>query len=328
MNILVTGCAGMTGSKVCEILTSDSNNDVTGIDNFFNGRYENMKKYIGNKNFHFEKVDVRDYDAVQRIFESRQFDIVLHLAAIVETKNFYDNVVDTYAVNVEASFNLLDLAKICKVPFFAFASTSEAYGHAAELQETLSEDAQCIFDSPEISKRWSYSHGKLMIEHLANAMATDDFKTVCFRYANVYGAADSENSMHIIPYLVRCAIKNEIPKLGHRYDIIKRTFLHNNDSSEATVFLIKKLMKNELKHKLYNIATFEEYTISQVRDLVYDTLGKKPTGVELIDLHRPDEPLRRLLNCHRLYDLGWRPHMTLQTGILETASKYEVSKKC
>ena len=219
MNIFVTGCAGMTGSKVCDILAADPENHIVGIDNFFNGRYENMKKYIGNRNFRFEQVDVRDYDDVQRIISGNKFDIILHLAAIVETKNFYDNIVDTYAVNVESSFNMLNLAKIFKVPFFAFASTSEAYGHAAELQETLSEDAQCVFDSPEISKRWSYSHGKLMIEHLANAMASDDFKTVCFRYANVYGAADSENSMHIIPYLVRCAIKNEIPKLKKMWEM-------------------------------------------------------------------------------------------------------------
>lgn len=306
----------MTGTKVCEILINKGYN-VVGIDNFFNGTIDNIKHLLDHMTF--EEADLRDIATMGYLMEKHLIDTIIHLGAIVETKHFYESVPEVYEVNVHGSIELAKLAIDLGVKNFLNASTSESYGHAAESGETP-ETSQKIFDDTEISTRWSYALGKLVVEQWLKANK-DKINVISLRYANVYGSQDSYDSKHIIPYLVRCALTGEKAKIGHRYQTIKRTFLHNDDSSRATVFLTELLDAGKLDHFAYNVATSQEYTIEEVLHRVENALGKT-IDFELVDLHRDDEPIRRLLDCSRLNALGFEPAMTLKMGILETAKKY------
>ena len=316
MRILVTGSAGMSGSKICELLVYKGHT-VVGIDNYFNGRYENMSRYYKNPRFKFYELDIRNTSGIQELMEAYKFDMVFHMAAVVETKHFYNSVELVYDVNVVASHTLCKMAKATGVRSFINASTSEAYGHSAE--EIVCEESPSRFDSSEVSTRWSYAHGKILGEHLTKSLEDENFKVISLRYANVYGSADSPESKHIIPYLVRCVKSGIVPDVGHRYATIRRTFLHNNDSASATIYLAMKLHERSLVGHLFNIATSEEYTIQQLVDKVHAVLGASEVHVKIVDLKRPDEPVRRVLDCSKLLSLGWTPSMSLEDGIKETA---------
>lgn len=316
-NVLVSGCCGMTGSAVCDILVSKGYH-VVGFDNFFNGTLDNLKEDTLSSMV-FEEADLRDTSMMGYLVDKYAIDTIIHLGAIVETKHFYESIPEVYEVNVQGSINLAKIAIDLGVKNFLNASTSESYGHAAESGSTL-ETSQKIFDDTEVSPRWSYALGKLVVEHWLKANS-DKINAISLRYANVYGSADNINSMHIIPYLVRCCLRDEVAKVGHRYAEIKRTFLHNNDSSRATVFLTEMLDAKKLNNFAYNVATNQEYTIKEVVSKVEEALGKH-INIELVDLHRPDEPTRRLLDCSRLHDLGFEEHTSLIDGIKETATKY------
>lgn len=317
--ILVTGCCGMTGSKVCEILV-DKGYDVYGIDNFFNGSLDNIKPEV-LKRMKFFKLDIRQISYIAQLIGCNEIDTIIHLAAIVETKHFYESIPEVYEVNTKASIELAKVAIELGVKTFMNASTSESYGHAAESGMTV-ENSQKIFDDTEVSARWSYALGKLVVEHWLKAHK-DKINVASLRYANVYGSADNINSKHLIPYLVKCCSHDEVAKVGHRCDVIKRTFLHNDDSSRATVFLTELLSEGKLEHFAYNVATPQEYTIKEVVETVARVL-KKPYKIELVDLHRDDEPVRRLLDCSRLLNLGFKPSVSLEEGILETSTKFGV----
>ena len=83
---LVTGGAGFIGSTLCEELLKD-NNKVIVIDNFCdfydpNVKENNIKEFIGNSNFKLYREDIRNRQAIAKIFEENDIEIVVHLAAM------------------------------------------------------------------------------------------------------------------------------------------------------------------------------------------------------------------------------------------------------
>ena len=86
MHILVTGAAGFIGMHVSERLIAEGHS-VTGIDNL-NDYYDvNLKRarltrLVGlGQAFHFVEADISDKLAMQSLFDSQKFDVVINLAA-------------------------------------------------------------------------------------------------------------------------------------------------------------------------------------------------------------------------------------------------------
>ena len=77
MNILVTGGAGYIGSHVCLCLL-DEGYDITVIDDLSMGH----EKLIPNK-VNFIKANINDTDAINKIFQEKYFDALLHFAVFV-----------------------------------------------------------------------------------------------------------------------------------------------------------------------------------------------------------------------------------------------------
>ena len=106
---------------------------VIGIDNLNNYYDVKLKKDRNNilkknKNFIFKKVDIRNYNALEKIFIKYKIDTVVHLAAqagvrysLKNPKSYVDN-------NISGFFNILDISKNFKIKKFIYASTSSIYG--------------------------------------------------------------------------------------------------------------------------------------------------------------------------------------------------------
>ncbi|MEI7685486.1 MAG: GDP-mannose 4,6-dehydratase [Planctomycetota bacterium] len=141
--ILVTGAAGFIGSHVAEALLRRGD-VVVGIDNF-NSYYDPLRKRANlaevrqasadSPRFEFVEADLRDEAALRAIFEKHTFDGIIHLAAMAGVRASIDNPALYYDVNVMATLRLLDgaLGRLtgktpARLPTFAFASTSSAYG--------------------------------------------------------------------------------------------------------------------------------------------------------------------------------------------------------
>ncbi|MBQ2135635.1 MAG: SDR family NAD(P)-dependent oxidoreductase, partial [Clostridia bacterium] len=83
MSVLVTGGAGYIGSHTC-IEMQNAGYDVIVIDNLDNSSKESLKRVeaITGKAVKFYENDVRDKDALRKIFTENKIEAVIHFAGL------------------------------------------------------------------------------------------------------------------------------------------------------------------------------------------------------------------------------------------------------
>ena len=124
MKILITGIAGLLGSRLSDwIIENISNCTVVGIDNLSGGYLENLHPKV-----EFYKTDLVE-DPISHIFKKHQFDFVFHFAAyaaeglspFIRAYN-YDNNLKSTAKIINESINH-------NVKRLVFTSSMAVYGH-------------------------------------------------------------------------------------------------------------------------------------------------------------------------------------------------------
>lgn len=342
--ILVTGCAGNTGSYVCELLLKNKDNLVVGIDNFFRGIRANLNNFINNDRFMFLESDIQRITANKFgfVFEVpmsayiikpnfreltyvtsvpakdvsvvtiKSIEEVYNLAAVVPTKYFYERPDLTYKVNCESAIRLFDNSMKLKVKKFLNASSSEIYGHNAE---DAKETNQQVYDSVDTSTRWSYAHGKILTEYYMNYFK-EKIYVVHLRYANCYGERDLDEN-HVLPYILNKFVKGEVAHLNEKPDDYYRSYLYMTDAAEATV----ACMNNGKSGTAYNVGTRQMISVRELAELCKGVAeGKGYTPQIKYDMpERPGDPHKRVLDITRITeDTGWTPKVNLLKGIENT----------
>lgn len=184
MKILVTGAAGFIGSHTCEKLLQ-KNHQVYGLDNFDEYyspliKEQNANILKGFFDFEMFRIDIRDSNAVSKIFNENKFDLVIHLAAkagvrpsILEAKEYMD-------VNILGLTNLLEASRKNGVPRFIFASSSSVYGNQKKTPFAETDDVSFQISPYAASKR----SGELLC-HVYHHLY--GIEIACLRLFTVYG---------------------------------------------------------------------------------------------------------------------------------------------
>ncbi len=132
MKVLVTGAAGFIGMHVSQILLARGDS-VYGIDNL-NDYYDpqlkrdRLARLTPNKSFVFEKLDVADRQAMQRLFAAERFERVVHLAAQAGVRYSLVNPHAYIDSNIVGFTNILEGCRHNRVQHLAYASSSSVYG--------------------------------------------------------------------------------------------------------------------------------------------------------------------------------------------------------
>lgn len=135
---------------------------------------------------------------------------------------------------------------------------------------------------------------------------------------NLYGPNDNyhpQNS-HVLPALIRrfhearLADSPSVTCWGSGHPL--REFLHADDLARACVFL----MKNYSQPEIINVGSGSDLSIRDLAELVQKTVGY--TGEILWDSSKPDGTPRKLMDSSRIFELGWRPGIDLESGIKVT----------
>lgn len=127
-NILVVGGAGFIGSHLADHLLDLGAADVVAMDNMFLGREENLAEAI-SRGAVLYKEDAEDIDAVKRIVEKHDIDIVFNLATKALNYSFIDPC-DAFETNVKVIGNLLEVLRAGEYGTLCHFSSSEVYGTA------------------------------------------------------------------------------------------------------------------------------------------------------------------------------------------------------
>ncbi len=131
-NILITGGAGFIGSNLIESLLKDKQNKITCLDNFdsfYDSKIKrnNIESHLKNPNCTLVEGDIRDLSRVKAKL-SKQYDVIIHLAAKVGVIPSLLDPTGYTEVNVLGTQNMLEFAKEVQCKKFIFASSSSIYG--------------------------------------------------------------------------------------------------------------------------------------------------------------------------------------------------------
>ena len=146
MNVLITGVAGLLGSRLADwILENDPDVKVIGIDNFSGGYVENI-----NSGVKFYKLDLTR-DSISDLFQKYDIDYVFHFAAYAAEglspfiRGFnYDN-------NLKSTARIVNQCIKHDVKRLIFTSTMAVYGHG-ENQAFDEKQTPCPIDPYGVAK--------------------------------------------------------------------------------------------------------------------------------------------------------------------------------
>ena len=138
-SIIITGGAGFIGSHVVRLFVNKyPDYRIINLDALtYAGNLENLKDIEKSSNYFFERVNLLDAAALQRVFEQHNPDGVIHLAAESHVGRSILSPLDFVYTNVVGTVNLLNAAKShwagnFEGKRFYHVSTDEVYGALGE----------------------------------------------------------------------------------------------------------------------------------------------------------------------------------------------------
>ena len=182
--ILVTGGAGFIGSHVSKRLLEDGHEViiVDSFNQFYSPRLKEARINILLKDLTFElyRVDIADFDALEKVFSENKIEKIIHLAAQAGVRYSLEHPEAYGLSNLTGTLNLLRLTEKHGIKGFVFASSSSVYGLNTDfpLKETYRTDTPISL----------YAATKVAGEALVHVNSyLHGVKTTCLRFFNVYG---------------------------------------------------------------------------------------------------------------------------------------------
>jgi CDP-glucose 4,6-dehydratase len=313
---LVTGAQGFIGSWLSERLLDEGarvvalRRDVPALSRFKLDGLEDRCDVVQG--------DLDDYEALLRILNEHDVNMVFHLAAqtIVGTAN--RSPLSTFETNVKGTYTLLEACRATGVvgnPVSAVvvASSDKAYGEHEELPYA---------ESHELKPRYPYDVSKACADLIARSYAhAFGLPVAVTRLANVYGGGDF-NFSRIVPDAVRALIAGERPVI--RSDgTPERDYLYVEDAVDAYLAVADSLAREELRGRAWNAGNGEPVAVKEIVERLIAAAGSelepdiqgegKPAGE--IDRQWLDSTAIRS-------ELGWQPRWKLDEGLAETHRWY------
>ena len=254
MSILITGGVGYIGSHSC-IELIEAGYEIVVVDNLCNSSLEALKRVeiLTGVSIPFHQADVRNEQALRKVFEKHSIDGVIHFAGLKAVGESVEKPIDYYDANVVGTFTLAKVMRDYNCKTFVFSSSATVYGdpHTVPIKE----------DFP-LSATNPYGRSKLMIEEFLRDVfiADNDWKIALLRYFNPVGAhksgliGEDPKSVpnNLMPYISQVAI-GKLDKLnvfGNDYNTIDgtgvRDYIHVVDLAIGHVKALQELSRPQV----------------------------------------------------------------------------------
>ncbi len=330
MRFLITGGAGFIGSAIIRSIIQDTEHSVINVDKLtYAGNLESLLSIDDSSRYMFEKIDICDVDAMKRVFDLYQPDIVMHLAAESHVDRSIDSPGDFIQTNIVGTYVLLESAKNYwlglegrKKSNFRFhhVSTDEVYGDLEGTDKLFTEQTPYAPSSP-------YSASKAGSDHLVRAwQRTFNLPTLITNCSNNYGPYQFPEKL--IPLIILSALEGKkLPIYGDGRQT--RDWLYVDDHARA---LLHVAITGKIG-ETYNIGGHNELKNIDVVKVVCGILDKmvpsKIDGIikyEQLIVHvddRAGHDTRYAIDATKIADkLGWIPSESFATGIYKTVQWY------
>lgn len=264
--VLVAGGAGYIGSHTTVELIN-AGYDVVVVDNFSNSdasSLEGIAKITGVVPV-FIEADCCDKEAMRRVFESYEFDSVIHFAAFKAVGESVSMPDKYYRNNLLSFINILELMNEFGRGNVVFSSSATVYGDADTLPVTEL--------TPRKPATSPYGNTKQMSEDILRDMvvAHEGLHGIALRYFNPIGAHPSAQigelprgvPNNLVPYITQTAagIRESLSIFGDDYPTpdgsCLRDYIDIVDLARAHVVAIDRMVNGVQKdrYEVFNIGT-------------------------------------------------------------------------
>ncbi len=321
--LLITGGAGFIGSHVVRLFIHKyPEYKIVNLDALtYAGNLENIADIDQSENYEFVKGDIRDAEFIDQLFETHQFDGVMHLAAESHVDRSITDPMAFITTNIIGTVNLLNAArKIWKDSFdgkrFYHISTDEVYGSLGE--EGL------FYENTSYDPRSPYSASKASSDHLVRAYYhTYGLPIVLTNCSNNYGP--NQFPEKLIPLVIHNMKNNKaIPVYGKGENI--RDWLYVVDHARAIDLVFHEGVLGET----YNIGGHNEWTnidlIHKMCEIMDRKLSREAGSCANLITYvkdRAGHDLRYAIDASKIKEeLGWMPSLQFEEGIEKTIDWY------
>jgi UDP-glucose 4-epimerase len=286
MNILITGGCGHIGSH---LIRYKNNFNITVVDNMLTQRYCSL--FNLSRNIKFKEIDIKDI----QLKDLNDIDVVVHLAAITNATESFDNKDQMEEVNYSQTKDFIDLCEEagCK---FIFPSSTSVYGVAADM---VYED-----DDKFLNPQSPYATSKINIENYIKKTMSS---YVILRFGTIFGQSIGMRFHTAInKFCYEISLGKPLTIWKENYEQV-RPYLGLNDAVRSIIHFLNNL---QCFNQTYNVIS-GNYKLSDVVKSIEMVAGE-------IDLNMVDTPLLNQFS----YDVG--DEKVRKTGF-ESKDKLEVS---
>ena len=279
MRVLVTGGAGYIGSHTCVELLN-AGHEVFVIDNFCNGHEVALERVRGitNCELQFMNADIRDSNALDKIFNTFKPEAVIHFAGLKAVGESVVEPLKYYEINVGGSISLLTAMSKAGCDNIVFSSSATVYGDPQYLPYDEEHPTNPV--NP-------YGRTKLIIENIISDWTKVDIERTgtILRYFNPVGAHVSGQigeepigvPNNLMPYIAQVADgrREHLNIFGSDYETADgtgaRDYIHVVDLALAHT---SALNQNKLdKFEILNIGGGKSTTVLELIKSFEDTSG-------------------------------------------------------
>ena len=298
MRVLVTGGAGFIGRWVVRALLSRGDS-VTALDDLSNGREENVAEFQSQA-FRLVRGDVAKAEEVASAFRD-DFDLCLHLAAMIEVQKSIDNPARAYQVNCTGTLNILEACR-SRATRVVLVGTCMVYDTAG---------SSAIAETHPVNPASPYAATKLAAEYLGLSYRhAYGLPVTILRPFNVYGPHQKANQEGgVVAVFARRALDGKpIEVFGDGTQT--RDLMYVEDCAE---FILAAAGTPTAAGEILNAGTGRDIAINDLARLV----GGPSADIRHVKHPHPQSEVRRLRcdpsKAKRL--LGWAPRTSLETGV-------------
>tara|TARA_B100000965_G_scaffold404367_1_gene434885 strand:- start:611 stop:1570 length:960 start_codon:yes stop_codon:yes gene_type:complete len=292
MKILVTGCAGFIGFHLCNHFKNNKKIRIVGIDNindYYSQKLKNLRLKIlnKNKNFRFYKVDLSNFNNLNKIFKAQKFDLIINLAAQAGVRHSIKKPRDYFNSNSIGFFNILELSRINNIKKIIYASSSSVYGEQKKFP---------IKENSKLNPKNIYSQTKKNNEEIAEIYSRIyNINLLGLRFFTVYGEWGRPD-MLMIKYILNKK-KNSTFVLNNRGNHY-RDFTYIRD----VILIIEKLIfsKKFFRNEIVNVCSNYPLKVTNVLKKINKLIGRpnikhqKRLKIEVYKTHGSNDKIKKL----------------------------------
>lgn len=309
---MVTGCAGMIGARVTDMLLADGVK-VVGVD-ILNDAYDirlkdwRMERLMGTEGFEFHKADISEEAAMDAIFASPgPLTGVINLAARAGVRQSIEDPAAYYQANLSGTLSLLRLCETHGVPKFVLASTSSVYGLAATAPTRATGAVQLSEDLDAARPLSPYAASKKAAEVLAHTYHhLSGLDVSILRYFTVYGPAGRPD-MSLFRFVQKIAEGRPITVFGDGSQ--SRDFTFVDDVAAATILALRPV-----GYEVMNVGSDSPVVLNNAIALI-ESLTGHTARIDYQPMHPADVTATwaDVSKAKRL--LGWTPQTPFAEGL-------------